>query len=59
MDVNGLLSLQINNGDVVKVTTDGQDAYSVMRSIENVFARHTERKTMSAGRHPVSHLVPA
>ena len=58
LDINGLMSLSIENGDVVRVTVDGGDGYDVMENIEKVLTRRTERDEMSVGRQGVSEPVP-
>ena len=59
VSICGLLSLSIRNGDLVKVTVDGEDGYDVMRNIEAVITHHTQRGTRHEGDQRVPQLVPA
>ena len=59
MDINGLMSLPVESGDVVKVTAEGQDAYDLVKEIESVLIHDTDEGKKPVGQRRVPDLVSA
>ena len=58
-DINELVCLSIEDGDVVNVTVDGRDGYDVMSNIGDVLIHQTESGAGRVGHREVPQLVPA